>query len=88
MNVNPNDTVWVKLRPAAFKAFRKNHDDLIASLPKGTKWPWRYSKPKLVKGWYRTQLWNLMADLGPQLSIGGDILFDSLTNKDPNVKNI
>lgn len=76
MRFNVNNTVRVKLREPGHRALRKNHERLMQALPEAARW--EYVPPKTNgDGWSEWQLWNLMQEFGPHISMGFDPPFET-----------
>jgi repressor LexA len=68
VNFNINNYVKVCLTDYGRKCLRKNYNQLKAEF--GGKLPYSYTPPiEDEGGWSRWQLWALMEDLGPYISI-------------------
>lgn len=72
---NINDYVQVRLTEHGRACLRKQYYELAVAY-KGNP-PFAYSPPKEVDGWSRWQAWELMRDLGPHFSHGGDVPFET-----------
>ena len=73
---NINDHVYVKLTEFGHECLRKNHEALwadsrIVNVP-------AYTPPQEDGcGWSRWQLWKLMQELGPYITLGEQTPFDT-----------
>ena len=68
MRFNVNDKVRVKLTDRGREALRANHDQLFSNLKEKAP-PFTLPKED-ADGWSEWQLWCLMAELGPHLTMG------------------
>lgn len=75
MDFNVNHYVRVKLTDYGRECLRKNHEQLYQGW-KGTR-PEYHPPNEDVDGWSRWQLWSLMADLGPHISLGMNPPFEA-----------
>lgn len=76
LQFNINDTVRVRLTKRGLEIHRKLYDDLAAYY--GGKLPYPYRRPKRDReGWSEHQLWSLMQDFGPYISMTGEPPFET-----------
>lgn len=72
--INLNDEVMVRLKPRGLEILRSNHYALLG--PLGERHP--FKAPEVDEdGWSRFQLWTLMQEFGPHISIGMDVPFET-----------
>ena len=76
MTVSLNDTVLVKLTPKGRELHRKNYDDLNRYAGGKILYPYRPVK-ETKAGWSRWQLWVLMHEFGPFMTMGADVPFEN-----------
>lgn len=71
---NINDHIRVKLTPTGLKALRELHEELEARFPSVGPF-----KPPTIDadGWWTTQAWSLMRDLGPRIVMGLEPPFET-----------
>lgn len=63
IEINLNDTVYVKLSKKAHEAIKQDHEQLFR---------WVYIPPKEdAEGWSKWQLWDLMQRIGPHIRFDG-----------------
>jgi hypothetical protein len=76
MKFNINEDVRVRLTDYGRTVHRQNHDNLFAQLPARARIAY---KPLIEDdyGWSRWQLWVLMSEFGPHMSIGSENCFDT-----------
>ena len=76
MNFNVNDKVRVKLTDFGRQALARQHVEFWART--GRAAPYAHTPPKEdADGWSEWQLWSLMQDLGPHISLGGPVPFET-----------
>ncbi len=74
MKFNINNYVRVKLTDRGRENHRKNHDELFAGWSEKPE----YRPPvEDAEGWSKWQMWSLMADFGPHISIGMNPPFET-----------
>lgn len=79
---NLNDSVWVRLNDRG----REIHRSVWTDTMRGVK-NWAYRPPVEVDGWSRWQLWVLMQDFGPSISLGTNPPFETeIRLSDPHAK--
>ena len=73
---NVNEYVRVKLTERGKKCLRENYDKLAQAW--GGKLTFQFRLPEEdADGWSRWQMWSLMQDLGPHISIGSEPPFET-----------
>lgn len=74
MRFNINNSVRVKLTEYGRECLRKNHNQLF----EGSTVRPEYSPPKEdADGWSEWQLWCLMSEIGPHISLGFNPPFET-----------
>lgn len=74
MNFNVNDYVYVKLTDYGREVHRKNHEKLFLNNSAVN-----YVPPKEDdEGWSKWQLWHLMQEFGPHMTVGMKIPFETV----------
>ena len=73
---NVNEYVRVKLTERGKKCLRENYDKLAQAW--GGKLTFQFRLPEEdADGWSRWQMWSLMQDLGPHISMGSEPPFET-----------
>ena len=76
MEINMNDTVYVKLTDRGREIMRKNIEEMNNSLPEGAvKFPFK-TKREDEDGWSEWQLWCLFQEFGEYVSMVKENPFD------------
>ncbi len=70
---NLNSSVRVRLTDKGREVLRQNHERDLAGLLKA----YPFVAPSEVDGWTTFQLWRLMQEFGPGMSMGSDLTFDT-----------
>lgn len=72
---NINDEIAVKLTVFGLKCHRQDHDDMTALIGKELR---SYTAPKIdADGYFRQQMWVIMAMFGKHLNNGFDSPFET-----------
>lgn len=75
LSLNVNDQVRVKLTDVGMAEYRRRREDFRREFPGA---PSGSDTPALdADGYYRTQLWSLMADFGHLMFCGGQVPFET-----------
>lgn len=80
MKFNINNNVKVKLTDFGRKVHRENINKTFEFIPKfrTDEYYNQYYKPKEDKdGWSKWQMWDLMANFGPHIRLGGQVPFET-----------
>jgi hypothetical protein len=74
LDFNINEAVMVKLNDEGVRLLKRNHDALW---PRGAPFPFVDPRERGQGGWVRYQMWQLMEDFGPYMSLGSANPFDT-----------
>ena len=83
---NVNEYVRVKLTERGKKCLRENYDKLAQAW--GGKLTFQFRLPEEdADGWSRWQMWSLMQDLGPHISMGSEPPFETSIEVLANIRS-